>query len=896
MKELNIRRILTLRGPNIWANFPVIEAWVDLGDLKDSPSTSLPGFNDRLTSWLPSMIEHRCSIGERGGFFQRLHSGTYPAHILEHVTLELQTLAGTPVGYGKARETSEEGVYKVVFRYQDENLGRECLTTARELLIAAIYDQPFDVAGEVRRLRDFADKFCLGPSTLAIVEAARARGIPHRRLDSRRSLVQLGTGSKQRRIWTAETDRTGAIAECIAQDKELTKSLLHAAGVPVPKGRQVSGPDDAWAAAMEIGLPVVVKPLDGNHGRGVFVGLTSRELVQAAFVDAIREGSGVLVERFVPGVEHRLLVVGQKIIAAARGEPIAVIGDGVSSIRKLIEQQLNTDPRRGKEETSPLDYINTEEFDPSVLGELRQQGFVPDSVPHARARVLIERVGTWSTDVTDLVHADVGDCAILAAEVVGLDIAGVDIVCRDISQPLESQSGAIVEVNSSPSLLMHLKPSDGVSRPVGEAIVDTLFPHGETGRVPIVAVTGTNGKTIVTRLIAHVLKGAFRRVGLACTDGIYLNGRRTESGDCSGPQSARALLLNPRTDVAVMEVARGGILREGLGFDRCQVGVVLNLADADHLGEYYIDTVDSMAKVKCCVIDVVLPDGMGILNADDNDVAEMASACKGKVTYFSMTSTSELVKSHCTDGGRAVYVRDGLIRLCDGNAERAVCPVDRIPLTAGGTIRFQIQNVLAAIACCWALNVPDELIFERLATFTPDRTHVPGRFNVFPFNGATIIVDNCHNASAIKELSLAIDQLKFRQRGIIFSCEMKHRRDVDLVQQGQLLGEAFDRVWLYPNGMGLPHTLHSISMIRQGLAQSNARVSVHETDDREVALQSATASLRSGDLLIVQSGDIDATCNAVEHFVQGTVHIGSTTNDKVPVVRAKSFEVLEELA
>ena len=578
---MQIRKVLALRGPNIWSRHTVIEAWVDLGPLKDSSSEQLPGFNDRLMTWLPSLIEHRCSVGERGGFFQRLRRGTYLAHILEHTTLELQTLAGTPVGFGKARETSEEGVYKVAIRYQEEVLARACLAAARELLMASIFDLPFDVEGEVKRLRQLADRVCLGPSTNAIVDAAKARNIPVRRLNDR-SLVQLGQGVKQRRIWTAETDNTSAIAESIAQDKDLTKTLLRSAGIPGPEGREVDSPEDAWAAAKELESSVVVKPTDGNHGRGVFTDLTDEQQIKTAYLNALDEGSGVLVERFAPGLEHRLLVIGGKLVAAARGDAAEMIGDGQHSIAELLELQINADPRRGEDETSLLAKVG---IDRLLTAELQRQGYAPDSVPAATARVTIRRHDTPTVDVTDRVHPSIVEHAIQAAQVIGLDIAGLDLVVEDISRPLEEQGGVIVEVNAGPGLLMHLKPSSGKPRPVGEAIVATLFPNPEdNGRIPVVSVTGTNGKTTCTRMVTFILKSAGYFVGMTCSDGVAVDGRIIDQGDCAGPRSAKNVLLNPLVDAAVFESARGGILREGLGVDKCDVAIVTNIGEADHLG------------------------------------------------------------------------------------------------------------------------------------------------------------------------------------------------------------------------------------------------------------------------------------------------------------------------
>ncbi len=612
---MDIRKVLVLRGPNYWANFPVLEAWVDLGPLKDSPSDELPGFNDRLMAWLPTMIEHRCSIGERGGFFERLRRGTYQAHILEHVALELQSLAGDEVGFGRTRETAEEGVYKVALEYLEEAVGKAALEAARDLCLAAVYDKPFDVAESIRQLRALAQQSRLGPSTKSIVEAALARGIPARRLNTG-SLVQLGYGARSRRILAAETDRTGAIAESIAQDKELTRTLLRAVGVPVPEGRAVESAADAWAAAEEIGLPVVVKPQFGNQGRGVATNLSAKEQVLAAYDAARQEESTIVVEQFAPGGDYRLLVVGDKVVAAARREPAQVIGDASHTVEELV-RLANEDPRRGEDHATALSKIF---LDAVALQVLADQGLTPTSIPANDVRVLIRRnanlsTGGTATDVTDLVHPDVAARAIDAARIVGLDIAGVDVVAIDISSPLESQRGVIVEVNAAPGLRMHLEPSVGKSRPVGEAVVGTLFAPGENGRIPIVAVTGVNGKTTTTRFISHILQGTGRRVGMTCTEGIFIDGRRIQTGDCSGPQSAQNILLNPAVDAAVLETARGGILRAGLGFDRCDVAVVTNIGEGDHLGLADINTLDKLARVKRTIVEALAPSGAAVLNA-----------------------------------------------------------------------------------------------------------------------------------------------------------------------------------------------------------------------------------------------------------------------------------------
>jgi cyanophycin synthetase len=501
-KSIEFISMMSLRGPNIWAYRPVIEAWVDIGELEDFPSNTIPGFYERLSSWLPSLEEHRCSVGERGGFLQRLRQGTWPAHILEHVTLELQNLAGMPGGLGRARETPVRGVYKVIVRAWHEPVTKAALYAARDLVMAAIEDRPFDVQGAIEQLREMTDSLRLGPSTACIVDAADDRDIPTIRL-SEDNLVQLGYGASQRRIWTAETDHTSAIAESISSDKDLTKRLLSACGVPVPEGQLVETAQEAWEAAESIGLPVVVKPIDGNHGRGVFTNLMTQSEIETAFAVAVDEGSGVVVERFVRGDEHRLLVVGNRMVAAARGDAATIVGDGVSTVDELIEIQLNSDPRRGRDEDHPLNFIR---LDSAAMLELSRQNLAPDSVPVDGRQVLIQRNGNVSIDVTDSVHPSVAATVALAARIVGLDIAGIDLVAEDISQPLQGQRGAIVEVNAGPGLLMHLKPAAGEPRPVGKAIIDHLFPDGEKGHIPIVGISGSKGKTTVAQLVARLLQ------------------------------------------------------------------------------------------------------------------------------------------------------------------------------------------------------------------------------------------------------------------------------------------------------------------------------------------------------------------------------------------------------
>ena len=711
-------KVMPLHGPNIWTYRPVLEAWVDIGALEDSPSNTIPGFYERLTSWLPALEEHRCGVGERGGFLLRLREGTWPGHILEHVTIELQNLAGMQTGFGKARETSTRGVYKVVVRSRHATVSRACLEAARDLVMAAIEDRPYDVPATIASLRDIADSYCLGPSTACIVDAATARKIPSIRLNEG-NLVQLGYGARQHRIWTAETDQTSAIGESISSDKDLTKTLLQACGVPVPEGRLVDSPEDAWEAAEEIGVPVVVKPRDGNHGRGVTTELMTREDVASAYKLALDEGSGVLVERFVRGNEHRLLVVGGRVVAAARGESASVLGDGRSTVTELINDQINTDPRRGTTDADPLNVILLDD-DAAVRFEILRQGFKPDSIPPKGMQVLIQRNGNVAFDVTDLIHPSIAAAAELAARVVGLDIAGVDLVVEDVSRPFLEQRGAIVEVNAGPGLLMHLKPADGEARPVGQAIVNSLYAADESGRIPIVGITGTHGKTTVGRLVARLLHLSGKYVGLTCADGLYLDQRQVEKGDRVSWASAHKILLNRSVDAAVFVSSARSILSEGVAYDRCQVGVVTNIIGAEGLDKFYVHDPEQVYNVLRTQVDIVLPDGVAVLNAHDPLVLRMAALCDGSVILFGLDPEIPAITEHRDEGGRAVFVRYGRLVMATGRDEVTLVEVASIPLLHGGAPSFQVENVLAAVGVAWALGMSQELIRAGIETFKLD--------------------------------------------------------------------------------------------------------------------------------------------------------------------------------
>jgi cyanophycin synthetase len=779
-----IQSLKVLRGPNQWASFPCLEAWVDVGPLAGVPVYALPGFHDRLSAWLPTMIG------------QQQLAGATIADVLQHVALDLQSLVGTPVGFGRVHAAKTPGVATIVVEYREEPFAIACFHAASRLVQAAVSAAEFDMAGELRRLQDVLLKSQLGPSTRAIVEAAVARGIPTRRLNDG-SLVRLGQGARQRRILAAETDATGAIAESIAQDKELTRTLLAEAGVPVAEGRPVRDAADAWAAADEIGKAVVVKPRSANQGRGVSVNLVSQAEVERAWSIAREHEPAVIVERFVPGADHRLLVIAGRMVAASRRCPPQVTGDGIMTVRQLVDV-VNADPRRCGDHAGMLSLIPLDEVAQGVLAD---QGLTFGSVPEPGRVVTLRGNGNLSTggtaeDVTDLVHPDVAARAVEAALVVGLDVAGVDIVAIDISRPLEAQGGAVIEVNAAPGLRMHLQPTVGTPRDIGTAIVDTLFPSGDDGRIPVAAVTGTNGKTTVVRLLAHLASMSGGTIGMTCTEGVWIGGRPIDAGDCSGPQSARRVLANPAVTAAVLETARGGILREGCGFDSCDVAVVTNIGAGDHLGLGEIDTPERLAEVKGTIVGAVRPQGAAVLNAADPLVVGMRKWCRGQVVYFAADPANPLVVEHLAQGGLAATVREGWIVLCDGPRETRLAQLDRVPLVHRGLVAFQVENALAAAAAAWRLGVPLELVRLGLESFACGPHGSPGRFNLLDLDGVAIVVDYGHNVASLEGICAVMRLLPHARRIAVYSAA-GDRRDEDLVAQGQLLGATFDRVVTY---------------------------------------------------------------------------------------------------
>ena len=792
---MRFRKVQTLRGPNIWAKFPVLEAWVDLEELKDSSSDAMPGFNDRLMTWLPSLYEHRCSVGQPGGFFERLRRGTYLAHILEHVALELQSLAGSPTGYGRTRQANDDGVYKVALQYHDEEVGYAALEAGRRLCLAAVHNTPFDVAAEVETLRQLRLRHAPSAGVAPVLQAARDRNIPVVRLDEN-NLIQLGYGHKQQRILNEQVNTATAVAEAIAEDRERTWNLLYSAGVPVPGGRMAHSAEAAWKAAQYLEAPVMIRPRFGAIPVECSRPLTGHEEIVAAYNAASRTNPAVLVERVAEGTRWQVLVVGDRAESVLRFE-------------------------HNKPTVFPLQDA----------------------------------------------HAEFLAQAVDAAETLGLNLAAVDIIARDAAQPLEDQ-GVVVAVSSRPAIAEHIT-TEGAAAQIGRDALNLMFPSGETGRVPVVAVTGTNGKTTTVRLVSHVLSHVHAKVGMTCTEGIFIGNRRVATGDCSGPQSARTVLQHPLVDAAVLETARGGILRAGLGFDQCDVGIVTNIGEGDHLGASEIDTADQLAYVKSVIVAAVAPHGTAVLNAADPLVVDMAKYSKGSVTYFSLSPENPVVVEHRAKGGKAVFVRDGMVTLAVGANEEPLLSLSRIPLTHGGLVSFHVENVLAAVAACQSLRVPKSALIVGLETFAANLQLDPGRFNLLQINGALVVLDYGHNADALFALIRSLGKLPCERRSIVYSSS-GDRRTIDLERQGEILGGGFDRVILYED----PRYLRGMEeggilrALQTGLSKGQKVREVIELRSWEKAAHTALESVGEGDVLVLQPDVMDETVEFINQYLQ----------------------------
>jgi len=849
---MEVTRIRALRGPNLWSHHTAIQAVVFCTPTEWAIA-DMQGFETRLRARFP----------EISAFQPTGHEDTVPlARVLELATLGLQAQAGCPVTFSCTKPTMEAGVFQVVVEYSEEAVGRLALELAQSLCQSALDDTSFDLASVLHQLRELDEDVRLGPSTGSVVNAALARNIPYSRMTDG-SMVRFGWGSKQRRIQAAEIDATSAIAEAIAQDKELSKRLLHAAGVPVPRGRAVRDADDAWTAAQEIGLPVVVKPLDGNQGKGVTVNIQNETQLRAAYAVAIEFRDTVLVERFMPGNDFRLLVVGDKLVAAARRDPPKVVGDGVHTVAQLVDI-VNADPRRGDGHATSLTKIR---FDDIARSCLRSQGFEADSIPDKGQRVNLRNnanlsTGGSATDVTEDVHPDVAARAVTAAHMVGLHICGVDLVCDSILRPIEEQGGGVVEVNAAPGLRMHLSPSFGKGRPVGEAIMSSLFKNGHDGRIPIVAVTGTNGKTTTVRLIAHLLAQQGWCVGMTNTDGVYVDGHCIDTGDCSGPKSAKNVLHHPDVDAAVLETARGGILREGLAFDKCDVAVVTNVGSGDHLGLNYITTVDELAVLKRVIVQNVAAKGTAVLNASDPVVAAMAAKTKGAVTFFALDQYHPVMATHRAQGHSVVYVENGQIVVARG-AEKHYLNLSDIPITLGGAISFQVENVMASVAAVWALGLDWEIMRAGLASFSSENDNAQGRFNIFDYKGATVIADYGHNPDAMAALVQAVQAMPASRRSVVISGP-GDRRDEDIRQITQILGNAFEEVVMYEDQCQRGRSNGEVmALLREGLVNATKATQRSEIYGEFLAIDTALSHLQPGELCLVL---VDQVPQAMAHI------------------------------
>jgi cyanophycin synthetase len=770
---LRILETRVLRGPNYWAREPVVRMLVDLGVLEQFPSDKIPGFNDALIALLPTLEDHACSLGRRGGFISRLRDGTWAGHVAEHIALEFQILAGTDVRHGKTRAAGPVGQYNCIYEYREEQVGLEAGKMAVRLVNHLVApDDPevfFDFAPELERLIRIAERQAFGPSTQALIDEAVSRDIPFIRLD-RHSLVQFGHGIHQQRIRATMTSRTSAIGVDVASDKSLTNQLLDSAGLPVPRAQVVTTEDEALTAARRLGFPCVVKPLDGNHGRGVHLDLRSEDDVRAAFPAALRESrvGDVIVETYVAGNDYRCLVIGGKVAAIAQRMPASVTGDGEHTVLELVDI-ANSDPRRGIGHEKVLTRIKVDDAAEALV---IAQGFAMDEVVPAGTWVKLALTGNMSTGGTSIdrtieAHPDNVEIAETAAQIVGLDVAGIDFICPDIATPVRETGGAIVEVNAAPGFRMHTHPTEGEPQYVARPVIDSLFPAGSSPRIPILAVTGTNGKTTTVRMIAHILKLMGRRVGMTSTDGIVVDGRLIRKGDMSGPKSAQMVLQNPTVDTAVFEVARGGILREGLGYDRNDVAVVTNVT-GDHLGLGGITSIGQLANVKGVVVEAVPRSGTAVLNADDHYVYRMGRHCAGRVVLFSMATAKgedgfDRVDGHTSRGGAAFVLEPSaegeLIVLRLGSRTMPVLYTHLIPATFGGRARMNVANALAAAAAAWSAGAHLHDIRQGLRTFSTSFFQAPGRLNLLDVNGVRVVIDYCHNVDGMRQLSDFVNRM-----------------------------------------------------------------------------------------------------------------------------------------
>lgn len=791
---MRILEIRAMRGPNYWSvrRHKLIVMTLDLEELEELPTNKIDGFYERLTTMFPSMYEHRCSVGTTGGFFQRVQEGTWMGHVIEHIALEIQTLAGMDVGFGRTRGYGEHGVYHVVFAYMEEKVGRFAAKSATRIAQALVDGTEYDLEEDIQEMREIRENERLGPSTGSIIEEAVSRGIPWIRLN-KYSLCQLGYGANQKRIQATVTSDTSSIGVEVACDKEDTKHLLEMAEVPVPKGDIVRTERGMEDAIEYIGYPIVVKPINGNHGRGITANITNWEDAKIAFVAAKEVSRSVIIEKYITGEDYRLLVINHQLVAAALRTPAHVVGDGKSTIQELIDK-VNEDPRRGYGHEKVLTMIKVNEMTEAILESLNYT--VETVLPEGEMLKLKDTAnlstGGTATDVTDMVHPSNVFMAERISKIIGLDICGIDVMTSDISKPLSETGGAVLEVNAGPGFRMHLAPTDGLPRNVASHVIDMLYPPGASSRIPIVAVTGTNGKTTTTRLISHMVKMKGYKVGYTTSDGVYIQNRLMMTGDCTGPSSAEFVLRDPTVDFAVLECARGGLLRAGLGFHNCDIGIVTNVA-ADHLGLKGIHTVEQLARVKGVIPETVLPDGYAILNADDENVYDMRKSVECNVALFSMDESNPNIKRHAKNGGLSAIYENGYITICKGEWKMRVIKAVNVPLTFGGKATFMIQNVLPAVLTGYIRGFSLELIKVSLESFIPSPSQTPGRLNLFQFQNFQVLLDYAHNPAGMRALQNMVEKMEAHPKiGIIAG--IGDRRDEDNQEMGAIAAEMFDEI------------------------------------------------------------------------------------------------------
>ncbi len=853
---MEIQEIRTLRGPNYWSGYwkKLIVMRLDIGDYEQRPSNKIAGLPDRMRGAMPGLKLHGCSYGEEGGFFRRVEEGTWAGHIVEHFALELQTLAGMDTGYGRTRETDESGIYNVVFSYHEEEVGRFAARAAVELFVALAEDGDIGeirtkLAEDVQRMREIREEVRFGPSTGSLVEEAVNRGIPYIRLNDQ-SLVQLGYGVHQKRIQATTTANTNMIAVDIAGNKHATKNLLGDMGVPVPKGYRIRDIEDLEEILDRVGFPAVVKPLDGNHGKGATVGLRSLEDAQIAFEKAKEYSRWVIVEQQIEGADFRALVVNNKLIAVAKRIPAHVVGDGKKTIQALIDE-TNADPRRGYGHENVLTQI---EIDNQTMRLLRAAGYELDSVIPKGEELFLKTTANISTggtaiDLTDEVHPENVVLFERIARIIGLDVAGIDVIATNVSEPLRENGGGIIEVNAAPGFRMHLAPSEGIGRNVAEHVIDMLFPPGAPSRVPIFAITGTNGKTTTTRLIAHILRNSGHTVGFTTTDGTYIGNDQITKGDNTGPISAQLVLKDPTVDVAVLETARGGIIRSGLGFDQADIGVVLNVAE-DHLGMKDVNTLEDLARVKSVVPRAVSKRGYAVLNAEDELVYKMRELVDGNVVCFAMDENHPNIRRRAERGRVSCVYENGFVTILKGKWKVRVEKATNIPLTYGGRAEFMIPNVLAAALACFVYGVSIEDIRVGLTTFNAGTAQTPGRLNFIEVDHVTVLMDYAHNPAGARGLTNFITKLPYKYRTAVLN-GTGDRRDEDIREFARIIADNFDRIVLRRGNYLRGRSEEEIfKLLQEGIALSSNSPQVRIVPESQDAIRHAVKNGRKGELVV----------------------------------------------